>query len=68
MVRITQILARRSKNNPILVGESGVGKTALIEGLAKNIVENKVPETLKKISNLFARHGLAFGWNKKISR
>jgi ATP-dependent Clp protease ATP-binding subunit ClpA len=47
LVRITQILARRSKNNPILVGESGVGKTALIEGLAKNIVENKVPETLK---------------------
>ena len=51
LVRISQILARRSKNNPILVGESGVGKTALIEGLAKNIIENKVPETLK-ISNI----------------
>ena len=46
LVRITQILARRSKNNPILVGESGVGKTALIEGLAKNIIDKKVPETL----------------------
>ena len=46
LIRITQILARRSKNNPILVGESGVGKTALIEGLAKNIIDKKVPETL----------------------
>ena len=53
LVRISQILARRSKNNPILVGESGVGKTALIEGLAKNIVENKVPETLKN-SQIFS--------------
>ena len=44
LIRITQILARRSKNNPILVGESGVGKTALIEGLAKNIIDKKVPE------------------------
>ncbi len=46
LVRISQILARRSKNNPILVGESGVGKTALIEGLAKNIVDKNVPENL----------------------
>ena len=53
LVRISQILARRSKNNPILVGESGVGKTALIEGLAKNIVENKVPDTLKN-SQIFS--------------
>ena len=53
LVRISQILARRSKNNPILVGESGVGKTALIEGLAKNIVENKGPETLKN-SQIFS--------------
>ena len=40
--RVVQILARRSKNNPLLVGESGVGKTAIAEGLAKLITENKV--------------------------
>jgi len=46
--RISQILARRSKNNPILVGESGVGKTALIEGLAKNIVEKSATPSLQE--------------------
>ena len=46
--RISQILARRSKNNPILVGESGVGKTALIEGLAKNIVEKTAAPSLQE--------------------
>jgi ATP-dependent Clp protease ATP-binding subunit ClpA len=46
--RISQILARRSKNNPILVGESGVGKTALIEGLAKNIVEKSAAPSLQE--------------------
>jgi len=45
--RLIQILARRSKNNPLLVGESGVGKTALAEGLAKLITENKVPDLIK---------------------
>ena len=44
--RIIQILSRRRKNNPILVGDSGVGKTAIAEGLAKSIVENKVPKSL----------------------
>lgn len=45
--RVAQILARRRKNNPLLVGEAGVGKTAIVEGLAKRIVENKVPSLLK---------------------
>ncbi|MFT5015111.1 MAG: ATP-dependent Clp protease ATP-binding subunit ClpA [Dinoroseobacter sp.] len=45
--RVAQILARRRKNNPLLVGESGVGKTAIIEGLAKLIVDGEVPDTLK---------------------
>lgn len=46
--RIIQILCRRRKNNPILVGDAGVGKTAIAEGLAKAIVENRVPSTLAK--------------------
>lgn len=45
--RVTQILVRRRKNNPLLVGESGVGKTAIAEGLAKLIVDDEVPDVLK---------------------
>lgn len=45
--RIIQVLCRRKKNNPVLIGEPGVGKTALAEGLAQRIVDNKAPEPLK---------------------
>ena len=45
--RITQILSRRTKNNPVLVGEPGTGKTAIVEGLAKKIIDGDVPDALK---------------------
>ena len=45
--RVMQVLSRRTKNNPVLIGEPGVGKTAIVEGLSQRIVNNNVPDTLK---------------------
>ena len=57
--RTIQILCRRQKNNPLFVGDPGVGKTAIAEGLARKIINGDVPEVLLELHGLPARHGRA---------
>jgi ATP-dependent Clp protease ATP-binding subunit ClpA len=62
--RVSQILIRRRKNNPLLVGESGVGKTAIAEGLARLIVDGEVPEVLVRLHGVLLGFRLAAGRHK----
>ena len=62
--RVLQILSRRTKNNPMLVGEPGVGKTAIAEGLAHRIVNGDVPENLKDKTIYSLDMGGSYRWSE----
>ena len=65
--RVIQILSRRTKNNPVLIGEPGVGKTAIVEGLAQRIIRGDVPEVVEEQAPDPDRPGRNGGW-RQISR
>src|SRR5439155_676268 len=62
--RVIQVLSRRTKNNPVLIGEPGVGKTAIVEGLARRIADGDVPEGLKNKSVLALDMGALIAGSK----
>ena len=64
---MVQVLSRRTKNNPVLIGEPGVGKTAIVEGLAQRIISGDVPEVLKNKRVVALDLGRDAG-GRKISR
>ena len=65
--RITQILIRRTKNNPVLIGEPGVGKSAIVEGLAQRVADGTIPRDAARKARRFARYRVGCG-GKQISR
>ncbi len=62
--RVLQILSRRTKNNPILIGEPGTGKTAIVEGLAHRIIRGDVPDNFEEQTNLLIGYGRTGCWSQ----